>query len=500
VRALIVLLSTLLCQSLPGIAWGQPFTMTDLRVNGIVISVIPAELRRPQRHDLIVVSRTGTFPKEARWISVFWQQEGGRFNQHPDLVWEMDPLATAVDVGTVGTGRDRPSIVYLTSSEVRAYHLTGATQPQSETLLKVPTMTAFPDLASLPRFPLVGDWKGTGQSWLRVPQFGQLLFYLLGQAGPQAPPESINFQQSALLFGAEREYRLLRDYGLQLIYRLPLFSLRDFDGDGRADLIATWQDHLSVYLQDGAGRFPQEPSHTFNFNLRTEQETRRRSVFVSSLVEDLDGDGRVDLVLSKMTGRLTDRHLSTAVYLNHRGSLATTPNVRLEHDGFGTTLTVKDLNGDGKLDLLLPLVRLGVKNIIRNLLSDRVEVSLMAHLYRQQGLYNRIPDWERNFPYQVDMSDGVMLRGVWPNVDSDFDGDGKADLLVAGNDALTVYLSAPETLFAREAAARIPVKTSSRLMTQDLTGNGHADIVLWYEGASEWTGLVKVFINTTKGW
>jgi hypothetical protein len=98
------------------------------------------------------------------------------------------------------------------------------------------------------------------------------------------------------------------------------------------------------------------------------------------------------------------------------------------------------------------------------------------------------------------MSDGISLQGVWPKIDGDFDGDGRADLLVAGDDEVVVYLAAPETLFAPGPAARVAVKTSPRLILEDLTANKHTDIVMWYEGSSEWKGVVRVLINTTKGW
>jgi len=80
------LIIMLLIGVLADTSWGQPFATYDLRVNGAIITVITADLRGHRRQDLIVISRTGTFPKEVRWVSVFWQQEGGRFNPHPDLV------------------------------------------------------------------------------------------------------------------------------------------------------------------------------------------------------------------------------------------------------------------------------------------------------------------------------------------------------------------------------------------------------------------------------
>jgi hypothetical protein len=499
-RVITLFLTTLILNILAEISWGQPFETYDLRVNGAVITVIPANLRSSRQQDLVIISRSGTFPEEVRWVSVFWQQEGGRFNPHPDLVWEMDPEATVIDVGSLGSEQGHKSIVYLTGSAVRAYDLVGTAQPAPTTLLKMPTMTVSPELSDLPPIRLIADWKGTGQPWLGIPQFGQLMLYPIGDARPRGPGEVVTFRQPTLLFSNDGEHRLLRDYSLQLIYRLPQFFVQDFNGDARADLIAAWQDYISVYLQDDAGRFPREPSQTFHFNLRTEQESKRRSVFVSPLIEDLDGDGRADLMLSKMTGRLTDRHIATSVHLNRAGSLASRPDVRIEHEGFATTLYAKDLNRDGKRDLVIPLVKLGLRNITRNLLSNRVEVSLLAHLYRERGIYNNAPDWTRNFTYQIDTSDGIALQGVWPKVDSDFDGDGKADLLVAGDDAVAVYLAAPETLFAAEPAARVAVKTSPRLILQDLTANKHTDIVMWYEGSAEWKGVVRILMNTAKGW
>jgi hypothetical protein len=497
---IVAVLITLLMGVLAHTSWGQPFITYDLRVNGAIITVIAADLTGQRRQDLIVISTTGTFPREARWVSVFWQQEGGRFNPHPDLVWEMDADATVIDVGHVDATSNRQSIVYLTGSEVRTYQLMGHETPTPTTLLKIPTMTVFPEPVDLPALPLIHDWKGTGQPWLGVPQFGRLLLYPIGRDGPQGAGEAVKLYQPTLLFQGDRDNRLIRDYALQLMYRLPQLVVRDFNGDGRADLLAAWQDHLAVYLQDATGRFPEEPSRTFHFDLRMEQERTLRLVQLSSLIEDLNGDGLADLVLTKMTGRITDRRIVTSVYFNRGGQLPTQPDARLEHDGFATTLLAQDVNGDGKQDLLFPVVKIGVRNLIRNLLTDRAEVSLLVHLYRDQGFYGSAPNWARSYGYQIDLSDGLVLQGAWPNLDGDFDGDGKADLVIAGNDELAVYLASPGLLFGREPAARVTVKTSPHMIVRNLTGNRRADVILWYDGSSERQGALKVLINSGKGW
>jgi hypothetical protein len=72
--------------------------------------------------------------------------------------------------------------------------------------------------------------------------------------------------------------------------------------------------------------------------------------------------------------------------------------------------------------------------------------------------------------------------------------------MIAGNDEVAVYLARPGTLFARDPQARLAVKTSSHVTVRDLTGDRHADLVMWYDGPSEWAGAVKVLINTGTGW
>jgi hypothetical protein len=93
-----------------------------------------------------------------------------------------------------------------------------------------------------------------------------------------------------------------------------------------------------------------------------------------------------------------------------------------------------------------------------------------------------------------------MLQGAWPHFRDDFDGDGQPDLLIVGNDEVAVYAASPGILFAREAAARFPVKTSPHIVVRDLDGNQRADIILWYDGEPEWRGVLTVLMSSRQGW
>jgi hypothetical protein len=91
-----------------------------------------------------------------------------------------------------------------------------------------------------------------------------------------------------------------------------------------------------------------------------------------------------------------------------------------------------------------------------------------------------------------------MLEGAWPNLEGDFDGDGEPDLLVAGDGEIRVYLASRAELFAREPAALVKVKTSPHLVVNDLNRDGLADILLWYDREPEWSGVIKVLMNTAR--
>jgi len=115
----------------------------------------------------------------------------------------------------------------------------------------------------------------------------------------------------------------------------------DFTGDGRDDLALVTQSSdlstevLSVFRNQGTGSFS-APVGTTLPNL------------YDVSVGDFNGDGIPDIV----TGGATDG-TGFAVYLgNGDGSFQTTPAFNLDNIGFQGGLTVADLNGDGKPDIV----------------------------------------------------------------------------------------------------------------------------------------------------
>jgi hypothetical protein len=213
--------------------------------------------------------------------------------------------------------------------------------------------------------------------------------------------------------------------------QVNVIAVGDFDRDGNADLVGqkpfinpTFAD-VTIFLGDGAGNFTQSPNGAFT-----------TSGFPQSiLVEDFNGDGKADLVVSVSTGI---NSTSGLFLLTGDGAGGLGPPVQISGSD-ATSLVSGDFNADGNLDIAgsagdLAFVMLG--------------------------------DGGGNFGQRVTFPVGRAPRRLRA---ADFNGDGKADLATAnGSGDATV-------LFNTCAFAPAPLPS---LSVGDATANeGDAGVV-----------------------
>ncbi|MBK6851565.1 MAG: VCBS repeat-containing protein [Burkholderiales bacterium] len=218
------------------------------------------------------------------------------------------------------------------------------------------------------------------------------------------------------------------------------FALADLDGDGRLDVVgsAFAGEQVSLWRQQADGSWIAEQVPLFT------------NGFGTLAVGDLNGDGRPDLVLTSGQGDLT-RTLGVS-YQQPDGSFAV-PQYR--SDGvFNRAATIGDLDGDGRLDLLLATPDV-------------------------QGL--------RWFRQQADgsLAEPVVIAGFGDAEQlqvADLDGDGRADIVFGLNGFAPFVVvhwqgvggsfSAPQNF----RAGLPPVSLS--LVVADLNGDGRLDVGL----------------------
>jgi hypothetical protein len=111
----------------------------------------------------------------------------------------------------------------------------------------------------------------------------------------------------------------------------------DFNGDGRADLAGAGANAVSVMLGNGDGTF--RPKTDFPIGMQTQ----------AVAAGDFNGDGRVDLVVT-----LNTPQFSLALLTGTGTGTFNAPTFLTNTSGFDSpAIAATDLNGDGRLDLVV---------------------------------------------------------------------------------------------------------------------------------------------------
>ena len=191
------------------------------------------------------------------------------------------------------------------------------------------------------------------------------------------------------------------------------FNVGDLNNDGKPDLALDFGDHLEIWLGNGDGTF--EYSNSVDL-------TGIVSDFVAAIT-DVDGDGNADIVLAPDADVSTDLGPVTIFYGNGNGTFASPAFIAVSHRY--SWITVADLNGDGKPDLVM---------------TDGAGIAVMMNL------------GSRKFDAEVDYVAGRSVS-VPVNV-ADVNGDGFPDIVVAnsGGTTVTVLLNEPNGVSAEGAA------------------------------------------------
>jgi len=116
----------------------------------------------------------------------------------------------------------------------------------------------------------------------------------------------------------------------------------DLNGDGKLDLAVGGVDRASVLLNLGNGTF----AAAVNYSYAATPYNGSGLVVIG----DLNGDGRPDLA----GNTLTDPCSAVAVLLNQGNGVFGAPSYVPASNSSPSSVTLGDLNGDGKLDLVVP--------------------------------------------------------------------------------------------------------------------------------------------------
>jgi len=486
--------------SLEGYSEGADlFSAQSLIVEGKKLTVIPIDLDGRGLFEIVVVSKTGVYPKEKRWVSVFKADTSAKYSTTAGQRWEVDRAASILDAGDVAPSPGK-EIFYLTGDGIRYYpqEENGNFSATPHNLLSFPTITVFPAAGSLPRGRLLVDWKRNGRKMLLLPQFDSLVFFDRDGAENWQKTERVTLVPRTFLYSDQVNDGAFRDFSLHAEFRLPRIFVEDFNGDGFPDLILTEQESAAVYLQQSDGHFAAKPSATIIFPVRPSGKDSDTSISFLLTPVDVNGDKFADMILTltKGTGKFLERKIKIFIFLNRQtpdAPFSPQPDQTITVDGITPGVNIEDVNGDGRGDLLFSSIRVGFWNIVKNLISKRVDLDTSIYLMRSDNQYPTQPDFHQKTSYRIDLTHGIRFHGTWPTLGGDFTGDGHRDLLIARDEKIAIYPKSQEGDLFSKPLTQSDVFTSPYMHIVDLNGDGRDDL-LFYEKKTD--GKISILLNT----
>lgn len=421
-----------------------------------------------------------------------------------------------VDVANIG-GLDR--LISYDGNQVRLF------DPDTKTERPVVSVATHYDAMGtdyIPHLDISRDINHDGRDDLVLPdidgfrvaiQNGDGSFADVAQLGPPEP-----FREApGLADSGIDESRTYGDVGIT-VFTAPLYASRvhemDHNQDGLSDLVFWNGKHFDVHYQTSSGSFTKAPAalatsvafdadgvytHAFEysgaglFTLLFGTGKKIERTMLHSM-RDMDGDAIADLVTLTLAGRSPFKQRS--VYNIHFGTatpdgvtFSTAPDTTIHPRGkaggaqlwgYGSR-TFTDIDGDGKIDLMLRDVKLGFGSMIRAMAAKSVVVDL--EFFRMT---------RENYPDKADFVHRIRTRGsssdgkapFFPAVLlGDINDDGRADLLVGSEQrsALNVFIGVPgPALFdptAQKVEVEMPVDGEHAWLT-DLNADGRQDVIM----------------------
>lgn len=281
---------------------------------------------------------------------------------------------------------------------------------------------------------------------------------------------------------------------------VPTLQPVDLDGDGQRELMALRAGALLAWSLVDTAEEPRAPAFRLPLPFLERPEGLGPEMLYAPRLQldDVDGDGKTDLLVTLISGR-SDRIGSLRTTFVHYPGPFRNPDTgvlvpmraRIDTESVALHPQFVDLDGDGAKDYVGDSIRSrGIFELIPRLMGQDPEIHMVGFQFdKRAGTFRETP-WftmERTYPSAEALSNRFGINAM---LSGDFDGDKRADLLDLTNlEAVTVLKgSAADTDAWAFAPALLPaIPTTEPLAADarvgDLNADGRSDAVLWSEKA-----------------
>lgn len=329
--------------------------------------------------------------------------------------------------------------------------------PSSRRIAALSTPMANLGPASPTRTQIAHDLDGDGAA--------ELIFWTAGQysvwRGDGSPLGSIYAPAHAELRSDGRDGGQVQ----LATHSVPALVVADADGDGLKDLLLPHKKTLKIHFSGAKAVDARKATWTLPIGLSSDEITDLHWV-------DATGDGKVDLLLHKVQeeGSFFGKEGQVCLYTNTGAGFT-----QGQCQGTGSSsfeIYPRDLDQDGDLDVVIPLVDTSFSGLARGLGTRSIPIQLSVFAYGSGG-YATPP--KGLLAVEVSLEKPEI---AW-SMDGDLNGDGKLDLAVAQNGRLQIFAGSGLGLDSRPwVDTAIPHKVE-RMLASDLDGDARPELVLW---------------------
>lgn len=476
----------------------------EVAVPGSILGLVSGDLDGDGGTDLVVSYKRGSGPKAEKLIAVFFRHEDG-WPKSPDVVMAAPRTAGVFDLGdAVGDARDE--LVYLAPDGAYAQGFDGRKPAQAARFVTTPSLVVSPeedDLGTWDFLRTIGSFK---EPVLIVPSRGDIKIYRRDEAAWK-PWSRVDVDQYSAYDAEGETFRrdrrggsTGRPYSFRATTIIPLLDFVEQTGDGRVDLVTSFEDRLAIFPAGDDGTFAHQPVRRMWFSVRTPAELESRDAGVSSVVQDLDGDGIADLCIQKIAGGITSLVTETYLFRGVRGGgFEERPVQSFRDEGFAALVRFIDVDGDGKLEMIQPESEVSIMRMSQVMISKELSLGLRIRRGAEKPLFfERQPVQKLETTFGVDLSVGATIRGTFPIFGHDFDGDGVRDAILSqGGDKMVLHrgLRKADAPFEDEGHVTLaaPGSSNTLVVPPDRSATRPPDVVVYYVDRAELAGKLFVF-------